>query len=72
VFFNNGHVIYEFDRLTNQLFKAEVITLNHSTNKATINMKENHFYFTALNVKNAIKKIHNKLNVRYVIDATNE
>lgn len=78
---HSGHILYEFNRLTNELFKARHKQLDakfydvFKTNKAIkreVEIKENHFYVTALNPKNAIKKICKELNVRYVIDATNE
>lgn len=78
---HKGHILYEFDKSTYKLVKAkynqtnanfcDILKSNKPIKKEVI-IKENCFYISSLNVKNASKKIHKQLGVAYVIDATNE
>ncbi len=78
----NGHTLFEFNRESKVLTKAEfeecnvymhgvsksgaVVNYNVGTTKKVI-VKENCFYVSSLNAKNAAKKIHKQLGVAYVI-----
>lgn len=75
IFPHEGHSIYEYNHNTKELQKATfeintAYTVDGSNNK-TINVKENCFYLSSLNLKNAAKKIHKRFNGAYVI-AINE
>lgn len=78
---HTGHTLFEFDKITYELRKAKfeygalTITRNSkgiSHGKKSVKIKENCFYISSLNAKNAIRKIHRLFtNVPYVI-AINE
>ena len=53
------------------MFTGNSKSITRKENKTVI-VKENCFYISSLNVKNAIHKIHKQLGVAYVIDATND
>lgn len=59
----DGHKVYEFNKLTFELRVAEYEKQNveYSSKKKqnrTVKVKENCVYLTALNEKNAVKKVH--------------
>lgn len=76
----NGHTLYEFDKTNFELRKATFKQKNAVFKfiqdagpdlRKEVVIKENCFYVSSLNVKNAVKKIHKQLRVAYVI-AINE
>lgn len=78
---HEGHTLYEFDKTNFKLRKATFERKNHVLRfnqdagpdlKKEVIIKENCFYISSLNVKNAVHKIHKQLGVAYVVDATNE
>jgi len=74
---HDNHTIYEWNRVLMQLDKATIETDNNihvhiQTNKRQTSpkkviVKENCYYFTALNEENAVRKIQNKFNPQFVI-----
>lgn len=80
IFPHEGHSIYEYNHNTKELkkatFKDAAISFTQNKNqpkieRKVIEVKENCFYLSSLNLKNAVKKIHRQLRVAYVI-AINE
>lgn len=77
---HEGHSIYEHNHNTKELkkatFKDAAISFTQNKNqpkieRKIIEVKENCFYLSSLNLKNAAKKIHKRFNGAYVI-AINE
>ena len=75
-----GHTLYEFDKTNFELRKATFKQKNAVFKfvqdagpdlRKEVIVKENCFYVSSLNLKNAAKKIHKRFNVAYVI-AINE
>lgn len=71
-----GHTIFEFNKVTKEIRKAKFENaayqfLKNSVHNKRVNVKENCYYLSSLNEKNAVKKIHKLFNVPYVI-AINE
>jgi hypothetical protein len=68
----DGHNCFEFNIESNELRKAEIkreaiIDINKKT--STVNkvmMKDGCIYITALNAKNAVKKLMKTLNIQFV------
>jgi hypothetical protein len=81
---HEGHSIFEFNKVTYELRKAKfeygsiMMTGNSKgvtttrTGGKTVIVKENCYYLSSLNVKNAVKKIHRLLIAPCVIDMVNE
>lgn len=77
---HSGHTLFEYNKVTKELRKATFDTTAvdfkdasnglHSA-KSKVNVKENCFYLSSLNEKNAVKKIHRLFRGAYVI-AINE
>lgn len=77
---HEGHSVYEYNHTTKELqkatFKDAAISFTQKKNqpqitRKVIDVKENCFYLSSLNIKNAVKKIHKRFNGAYVI-AINE
>ena len=77
---HEGHSIYEYNKESKELrkatFKDAAVSFTTNKNQPTItrkvvDTKENCFYLSSLNIKNAVKKIHKRFNGAYVI-AINE
>mgnify|MGYP000976006671 FL=1 len=76
----NGHTLFEFDKTNFKLRKATFKQKNAVFKfvqdagpdlRKEVIVKENCFYVSSLNIKNAVKKIHKRFNGAYVI-AINE
>jgi hypothetical protein len=76
----NGHTLFEFDKTNFELRKATFKQKNAVFKfvqdagpdlRKEVIVKENCFYVSSLNIKNAVKKIHKRFNGAYVI-AINE
>ena len=77
---HEGHSIFEYNHATKELkkatFKDAAICFTQNKNqprieRKVIDVKENCYYLSSLNIKNAVKKIHKRFNGAYVI-AINE
>lgn len=77
---HEGHTLFEYNTVTKELRKATFDNVavdfkdaskGLNSIKKKVNVKENCFYLSSLNEKNAVKKIHKRFRGAYVI-AINE
>lgn len=70
---HSGHTLYEYNKINFQLQKAkfEPTAFNFKADAGPspkkVKIKDNCFYVSALNVKNAIKQINKKFNPDFVL-----
>lgn len=68
---HSGHTLFEYNKINFQLQKAKFEQINYHvgsnfTPKKVI-IKDNCFYVSSLNAKNAIKQINKKFNPQFIL-----
>lgn len=73
---HSGHTLYEYNKINFQLQKAKFEQINYHVGSTStpkkVKIKDNCFYVSALNVKNAIKQINKKFNPEFVLVLADE